>query len=242
MGVGALSGLGFERSGSTLTATIDNPPDNIFLATMIDGLADAIEAAAVDGETRFVRVRAIGEVFCVGRERGGRTVEALHGEASRIVRLSETCRTTPLTVLVEVQGDTAGFGVGLVAAADVAVAADRAEFWFPELLGGLAPTIVISWLASLVGHKRAFDLVSTGRRFSAAEALAGGLLTEVVGPERLSERVDERIAELEAMSPEALREVKAFLARARSLDAAAAAQASIDPLVVGALRNVHEEL
>ena len=60
--------------------------------------------------------------------------------------------------------------------------------------------------------------------------------------EQLSKRVDERIAQLESMSPEALREVKAFLAQVRSLDAVSAAQASIDPLVVGALRNVHEDL
>ena len=154
MGLRAIAGLRFQQGGPTLTATIDNPPDNIFRAAMIDGLADTIEVAAVDGETRFVRIRAAGEVFCAGRERGGRTVEELRGEASRIVRLSETCRTTPLTVLVEVQGDAAGFGVGLVAAADIAVAAASAQFWFPELSAGLAPTIVMGWapLSVTSGH------------------------------------------------------------------------------------------
>ncbi len=238
----AVNGLSLERKGSTLVATIENPPDNIFTALMIDALADAIGAADADGETRFVRLQARGEVFCVGRERGGRTVEELRAEASRIVRLSETCRTTSLIVVVEVPGDAAGFGVGLVAAADVAIAAQPAQFWFPELLAGLAPTIVISWLGALVGTKRAFDLVSTGRKFSTAEALADGLLTEVVAGDGLSARVDERIAELEAMSRQGLRDVKSFLARIRSLDAVAAAQASIDPLVVGALRNAHHDL
>jgi len=237
-----MEGLTLEPQGSVLLVTIDRPPSNAFSAAMMEGLTSAIVAAAGDGETRFVRIRSNGAEFCLGRDRGGQKIEELRAEGSRIVEVGEACRTAPVVVVAEVQGDAAGFGVGLIAAADVAVTADDAEFWFPEILGGLAPTIVMSWLAADIGHKAAFDLVSTGRKFTAAEAAGFGIVTEAVSANSLGQRVDERLEALSEMSPAALRDIKAFLARVRSLDPAAAAQASIDPLVAGALRNAHDNL
>jgi enoyl-CoA hydratase/carnithine racemase len=95
----------------------------------------------------------------------------------------------------------------------------------------------MSWLPSNVPRKRAFEMVATGAWMDGPTALRDGLLTEVVPTDRLSARVDERIAELARASAPALRDVKTFLARRRAMDAASAAQASVDSLVVGALRR-----
>lgn len=229
-------GLVLETKDHVLTATVDRGDDNSFSGEMIDELSDAIEAAGRDEEVRFVRIRARGPAFCLGRDRQGQTPDELRAEAGRIVRINETCKTSPLTIICEVQGDAAGFGAGLVASSDVAIAADHASIYFPEMKAGLAPTIVLSWVAYALPHKTAFDMAATGRKMPVSEAASWGLVSEAVPASQLESRVNEKISELTAMHPLGLREVKRFMGHIRSLDPVAAARNSIDPLVLGALR------
>lgn len=231
-----MDGLEIERRGATLVATVERGDLNSFSGEMIDAVADAIDEAAGDGSSRFVRIRARGPVFCLGRDRQGSTPEELRAEAGRIVRINETLRTTPLVTLAEVQGDAAGFGCGIVGSCDIAVASEGARFWFPEITMGLAPTVVISWASKLLPTKQAFDMVVTGEPIDAATAASVGLITEAVPGERLEERVVERVAAMEALDPAAVREIKGFFAHVRTMDAPSAARASIDPLVLGSLR------
>src|SRR5215211_9219285 len=237
----ATEGLSSERREATLLVTIDNGPDNLFSPAMVNELAEQIRAAASQPDLRFVRLRSRGDVFCLGREDASREApqprpRAVQAVAAAIVGLNELIQTTPLVVVAEVQGDAAGFGAGLVGNADVAVAAEHARFCFPEILDGFAPSIVMSWLPANVPRKRAFEMVATGAWTDAQTALRDGLLTEVVPADLLAARVDERIEELARTSAPALRDVKTFLGRRRAMDAASAAQASVDSLVVGALR------
>jgi methylglutaconyl-CoA hydratase len=235
--------LVIERRGHTLVATADAGEDNLYSPPMITELADAISHAAGDLDMRFVRLAARGRTFCLGRgapaatDNGKPSPDAIRDLAGAIVRLNELLQTTPLVVIAEVQGDAAGFGAGLVGNADVAIAAEHARFCFPEILDGLAPAIVMSWLPVNVPRKRAFEMVATGAWTDAQTALRDGLLTEVVPAELLRERVDDRIEELARTSAAALRDVKTFLARRRAMDVASAAQASVDSLVVAALRR-----
>jgi methylglutaconyl-CoA hydratase len=236
-------GLVLERRGHTLVATADAGDDNLYSPAMITQLADAISDAAGDLDVRFVRLAARGRAFCLGRGAppatgdGRPSPDAIRELARSIVRVNELLQTTPLVVVAEVHGDAAGFGAGLVGNADVAVAAEHARFCFPEILDGFAPSIVMSWLPGNVPRKRPFEMVATGAWTDAQTALRDGLLTEVVPTDRLRTRVDERIEELARVSAPALRDVKTFLARRRAMDAASAAQASVDSLVVGALRR-----
>ena len=227
--------LVIERRGHTLIATADAGEGNRYSPAMITQLADTISDAAGDLDMRFVRLAARGRAFCLARGappatgNGKPSPDAIRELAGAIVRLN--------VVVAEVQGDAAGFGAGLVGNADVAVAADHARFCFPEILDGFAPSIVMSWLPANVPRKRAFEMVATGAWTDAQTALRDGLLTEVVPADRLAARVDERIEELARTSAPALRDVKTFLGRRRAMDAASAAQASVDSLVVGALRR-----
>jgi methylglutaconyl-CoA hydratase len=230
-----LSDLELQHRGHTLVATSGRDE---FTSVMIRKLTSAVEHAASGDTLRFVRIRARGSVFCVGRERGGTTAQALRREASEIVGLNETLRTSPLTIVAEVNGDAAGFGAGIVAASDVAIASRRARLRFPEILAGLAPTVVISWLAGAIPHKTAFDMVATGRAITADEAVGLGLLTGAVAPQELEGAVDTHIDNLAEADPVALREIKQFFAGARAMNPVAAAAASIDALTISALRLV----
>lgn len=228
--------LAIQVSGDTLVATVDRPEGNLFTGEMIDSLVDEVERAGRTPHTRFVHLRARGATFCTGREREGATPDELRHEAARIVRVNETLRTSPLTVVAEVQGPAAGFGAGLVAASDVAVASTSATLSFPEILAGLAPTIVVGWANFTLPHKRAYEMVATGREMSAAEAAAAGLVTETVAPEALEGRVHQFIEELRAKHAGNLRAIKRFFAQTRNMLPAAAADASIDSLVLASLR------
>ncbi len=233
-------GLTIERREHTLVATVERGEDNRFTPAMIAELGDVLERAAHEPELRFLRLRARGQTFCLGREAPGvgdrLDPDAVRAVAASIVKLNELCQTGPLVVVAEVQGDAAGFGAGLVGNADVAVAAAGARLAFPEIRAGYAPSVVMSWLAHVVPRKRAFDMVGTGRWVEATQAAWDGLLTEVVPEDSLETRVDERIAELAALPAVALRDVKAFLASTRGMVPSAAAAAAVDALVVGVLR------
>jgi enoyl-CoA hydratase/carnithine racemase len=229
-------GLELDREGASLVATWERGDQNSFSAEMIDALIRAVIEASDDPSYRFVRLRARGPVFCLARDPSGSAPDEVRATATRIVRINETIATTPLIVFAEVHGDAAGFGCGLVGASDVAVASADAHFWFPEIKAGLAPAVVISWASQVLPRKRAFDMASTGEPIDAATAERIGLVTEVVQFDEVSRRVEERIAALEPLHPEGLRDVKRFFARTRTMDGPSAAAAAVDSLVVSALR------
>jgi methylglutaconyl-CoA hydratase len=233
-------GLTIECDGQTLVATVERGKDNRFTLAMIKELGDALEEAKREPELRFLRLRARGPAFCLGREApaglGPPRPDAVRDLAASIVRLNELLQCGPLVTVAEVQGDAAGFGAGLLGNADVVVAAAGSRLAFPEITEGYAPSVVMSWLPHAVPRKRAFEMVSTGAWVDASQAVRDGLLTEVVPGDRLEVRVDERIAELAAVPAPALRDVKAFLASTRDMHPAAAAVVAVDALVVGMLQ------
>lgn len=232
-----VDGLEVTIREQTLEVVVARGDANRFTTAMTGALADAVREAQANPAVRFVRIRAEGDAFCLGREPEGATPEELRAVSGRIVQLNELLRETPLVVVCEVEGDAAGFGVGLIAASDVAIASESAEFWFPELEAGFAPTVVLSWLVRLRPRKQAFELVATGRRMPAAEALDCGLVSDVVsvgGVGAATERWLERLATVDAA---ALHDVKTFMTRAGSLDERASAQAAADLLALGSLRS-----
>lgn len=233
-----VDGLRLDTSGHTLTATIDAGEGNLFSREMMDSLVDAVSEAGREEEVRFVRLRAEGETFCMGRAKGGTTPDELRGTARRISMVNETLRTTLLTVITEVNGSAAGFGVGMIGASDIAVAAEGATFAFPEIKAGFAPAVVISWARYMLPSRLLYDMVSTGDPIDATRALEAGLVSEVVTAEALAGRVEERISRLEEVDAFALREMKRFLVFTRAMDPGTAAQASVDTLVFSGLRAI----
>ena len=231
-------GLRLDRSQDTLTATIVAGDGNLFSQEMMDDLVDAVREAGRDEAMRFVHLRAEGDNFCLGREKGGATPDELRSMAGQIATVNETLRTTPLTVVAEVNGPAAGYGVGMIGASDIAVAADTATFAFPEIKAGFAPAVVISWARFQLPPRLLYDMVSTGDAIDASAALTAGLVTEVVPRKALPARVGERLDRLASVDAFALREMKRFLVFTRAMDPHSAAMASTDTLVFSGLRVV----
>jgi methylglutaconyl-CoA hydratase len=232
-------------AGLTISAVTDgvvvaefDQPDDLWtladLRTLAALLTDPPEGAHV------LRVRSVGEAFCLGRERGGTNTApgVVRGEAETLVAVTRAFRRTRLVTVAEVQGDAAGFGVGVVAACDVAVAVADARFSFPEVGIGLAPALVLAWLPRVIGERQAFWLTATGEKIPAARAAELGLLNGVVGSaEELRKDVDERVALLRAGNPRVHAEIRDMLRAFGAVGDDQALDMSIDRLVVGSLRR-----
>ena len=164
---------------------------------------------------RAVVLTGAGRGFCVGQDlaelrEGDRDVAALLREGWN--RHALGLRRLEKPVLAAVNGTAAGAGVSLACACDLRIAADSAVFVPAFINVGLVPDTGGSWLVPrLVGYARAFDWFCSGRRLDAEEALAWGLVSEVVPGDAALARTQERAAELAALPTRAIAMTKRLL-------------------------------
>jgi methylglutaconyl-CoA hydratase len=232
-----MSGLTiYDPVDGVVLVELDRPPGNLFTVDLCRRLASLLDDPPAGAHV--VRLRAVGDAFCLGREREGVTPSELRGEAQVLVDLMRALRRTRLVTVVEVQGAAAGFGVGVVAACNVAVALDTALLSFPEVGIGLAPALVLAWLPRVVGEREAFWLTATGEAVTAARALELGLVNTVVAsPDQMRKDVDGRIAALRSRRPRVHADIKDMMRMFAGVGDDAALDASIDRLVVGSMRR-----
>jgi 2-(1,2-epoxy-1,2-dihydrophenyl)acetyl-CoA isomerase len=197
-----------SRDDAVLTITLNRPDVlNAFNRAMHDGLAAALKVAR-DPEVRAVVVTGAGRGFCVGqdltefRESPGDIADRLRGSYHPNIR---ALRALEKPVIASVNGPAAGAGLSLAAACDLRIAADAATFVPAFINIGLIPDSGGTFfIARLLGSARAFEWMTSGRRLTAAEAHAWGLVSEVVVAERLAERTAELAASLAAMPTRAI--------------------------------------
>lgn len=171
-------GLTIEQQAGVLYVRIDAGPGNLFTPAMTLRLA-ALLRAPPDG-VHVLRLSAAGPEFCMGRTQFRTGAGPLREDVDALVELVDALERTSIVTVAEVQGDAAGFGVGLVALSDVAVVVPDAYLSFPEVDAGFAPALVLAWLGDVVGRRKAFWLAATGVRVPAHEARELGLVTNVV--------------------------------------------------------------
>jgi len=183
------------RRGAVLTITLNRPEVyNAFNRELQLALRAALESAA-DDAVRAVVVTGAGRGFCAGQdlrefaELPGSILDALEQTYHPNVRL---IRALEKPVIAAVNGPVAGAGLSFAAACDVRIASDAASF-VPGFAGiGLVPDAGGTWfLYRLLGFARAFEWMSSNRRLTADEALAVGLVSEVVPAGTFDERVTE---------------------------------------------------
>lgn len=218
-----------------LTVTMPLSDDGLLSLATCDALC-ALLLSPPEGAHVLI-LESAGRVFCMGRERTAATIDELPREVDRLVAVNEALRSTSLVSVAKVHGDAAGFGVGLAALTDFAVAATSARFSFPEVEIGLAPVLVLAWLPQLVGRREAFRLTSTGAAISANRAEALGLVTGVAAAGDLDAQTDSIVETLRRRSPRVHREIREFLRVADQATEAAATEIARPRLMVGSLRR-----
>ncbi|MBV6756156.1 enoyl-CoA hydratase/isomerase family protein [Rhodococcus opacus] len=190
------------------------------LNAMTVELVDALHAELdrLDGDTncRVVVLTGAGRGFCSGLDLGGfgevpgsedlGAAQSTMIVQTRIASLVQKIRRLPQVFVAAVNGAAAGGGLALVLACDIRIASEDAVFAVSFIRVGFSGCdIGTSWmLPRLVGAGRAHELMLTGRRFNADEALRIGLLAEVVAGKQLSTHVDNVVDSLLAAPPMSL--------------------------------------
>ncbi|NDG38413.1 MAG: enoyl-CoA hydratase [Betaproteobacteria bacterium] len=183
-----------ELSEGILTLTLNRPEKlNAFTGQMGQELGAALDRADADDAVRVIIVTGAGRGFCAGADiSDGGSVGAGSGLERKGLppggigqRLFESHKP----MIAAINGVAVGVGVTMTLPMDIRIAADNAKFGFVFTRRGLVPEAGSSWfLPRIVGLPKALEWVYAARTVSAAEALAAGLVTEVVAPEALIAR------------------------------------------------------
>jgi enoyl-CoA hydratase/carnithine racemase len=201
--------LHYEVKDHVAEIRLDRPPVNGLTVALVDGVIDALRRAAADDDVRCVVIAsAVPKRFCAGLDLEVMTTD-IGGEAARelvdklYVRLSEAQQVLGKPSIAAVNGTARGGGVTLAISCDVILAGRDASFGYPEIDVGLLPAIHFLQLPRIVGRHRAFELLFSGRAFSADEAATLGLVSRVVDDVDAEARALAR--QFAAKSPTAMR-------------------------------------
>lgn len=205
-----MDALRIERDNDVLTITLSRPETrNAFDAALIAELAEAF----VDvGKARAVVLAGDGQSFCAGadiewmRASASLTLDENIADANALRRMFDAVDSCPAPVIVLVQGHALGGGAGLVAAADIALAEERAVFAFSEVKLGIIPAVISPYALRKIGESAARRYFVTGERFDAATALRVGLVHEVTAD--LEGALQRVLGELRTAGPRAARHAK----------------------------------
>ncbi len=205
-----MANLQVERDGPILRVTLARPDRrNAFDADLIRELAEAF----VDvGRVRAVVLAGEGASFSAGadvdwmRSSVDLSTEENVADANALRRMLEAIDGCPAPVVARVQGHALGGGAGLVAAADIAIAARDAVFAFSEVKLGIIPAVISPFALAKIGPGAARRYFLTGERFDAETALRIGLVHEVA--DDLDGAVERVLEELLSAGPQAVRWAK----------------------------------
>src|SRR5580692_6275276 len=208
----------YDIKDGILTITLNRPEKlNAFTGVMQKELVDAFGRASKDDAVRVVVVTGAGRAFCAGADlssganafnfaaRTDRPDRRIEGEVDwsdervrdgggRVTLAIYECLKP---VIAAVNGPAVGVGATMQLAMDIRIASETARFGFVFARRGIVPEACSSWfLPKIVGIAQALEWCFTGRVFDAAEAHRGGLVSEVIAPDKLLARAYELAAEI----------------------------------------------
>jgi enoyl-CoA hydratase/carnithine racemase len=229
-------GLTVSAEGPVLTARLDRPNGNPMSMAVCAALTRLLDSPP--GGAHVLVVSSAGPQFCMGRDRGATDPGGLMSEAEALIGLNQTLERTRLVTIARVQGHAAGFGAGLAALCDVAIAVRGAQFSFPESRINLAPAVVLGWLPRIVGRRAAFWLTATAEPVDGDELVRLGLVNEIVEDETaLDAAVSRRVEALLAAKPRVHAEIRAMLRDFEGVPSDKAYGMAAARLVVGSQRR-----
>lgn len=195
-----------DRRDRTAWLTVDRPPLNVLDLATLRQLQESLDSLAGDDGIDVVTIRGAGDrAFSAGvdvkdhtREKVPAMLEAVHGAIRTLLAL-------PQVTLAVVRGACLGGGFELATSCDLIVASEESVFATPEIHVGCYPPVALARFPSLIGHHRAAELILTGKKLTAQEALAMGLVNRVVPASELNQVVEALLDDLKGKSRAVLR-------------------------------------
>jgi methylglutaconyl-CoA hydratase len=189
--------------------------------------------ASLEAATRVVVLCGEGKAFCAGADAEWMkrsktfTAEENRRDAAAVAAMLQAVDECPVPVIAHIHGAAMGGGAGLAAACDITLAEAGTQFGFPEVRLGLVPAVISTFVLPRIGVRSARRYFLTGERFDAAQALALGLVHEVVAADAIEARIAELCGEILQGGPKALGLAKRLLRDVAHLPRAQAIQETI---------------
>ena len=195
-----------EEATGTAFITLNRPPLNILDIATLRLLGDALEEAVGAAGASIVVVRAAGtKAFSAGAEVADHVPEKVPSMLEAFHRVARYLAEMEAVSIAAVKGAALGGGFELAMACDLILASEGATFGQPEVNLGCIPPVALAALPPVIGRHRAADIILTGRRLSAFEALAMGIVGRVVPAEEFEPALAALLAELRSKSRSVLK-------------------------------------
>ncbi|GJL54024.1 MAG: enoyl-CoA hydratase [Nitrospirales bacterium] len=209
--------ISVEIAGGVANVIITRPEvRNAFNAQTVFELTSALEELRRDETLRAVVVAGEGPVFCAGLDLQWMTnilkmsdVQQLQA-AEHLTQMFQVMDEYPCPVVGRVQGGAYGGGIGILAACDIVIATNDAQFALREVRVGLAPAVIAPLLIRKLGFSKSLRHCLTGEPFSVGTAQEIGLVDEIVPAVHLDLAVQEITHQLQLGAPQAVRQTKAL--------------------------------
>ena len=233
-----------QKTGAVAHISLNRPAlRNAMSLQMVAELRSALATLEAAGDVRVLVLRGAGGHFCAGADlqdmaasrmramqnppgpsEAGVALDAVAQANAQFGALCVAYATTPLALVVVLEGSVMGGGLGLACVADVALACESAAFRLPETALGLVPAQIAPFLVERLGYSQAKRLAVTGGRLNAAKALAIGLVHAVHAPEQIDAALADVLMDIQACAPGAVAATKALMAKARLSEPASLVQ------------------
>ena len=221
------------QPGPVAQVTLSRPEvRNAFNDEVIAELTTAFTELGQNKAVRAIVLAAVGPAFCAGADLNWmrRMADYTHAEnladAAQLAEMLRVIYTCPKPTVARIQGDVYAGGMGLVAACDMAVSVDTANYCLSEVKLGLYPATISPYVIRAMGARAAHRYFLTAERFDAVEAMRIGFVHAVVSAEQLDAKVNDMTQALLSASPNAVQSCKTLLhdVAGQDIDAALIAQ------------------
>lgn len=199
--------------------TLNRPEvHNAFNAEVVERLSDIFDDLAKQDGVRVVLIDGAGKSFSAGadlewmRAAGDYTEKENYEDALASANMFHRLRALPQPSLALVHGPALGGGVGLVAAADIAIATSEAQFGLTEVRLGLVPAVISPYVIEAIGPRAARRYFLTGEKFGVDEAMRLGLVhIAVKSKQELADAAEELVSAILECSPDAIARAKRLI-------------------------------
>jgi enoyl-CoA hydratase/methylglutaconyl-CoA hydratase len=200
------------EGGGLATITLDSPHNrNALSRQLVTELLGHLHAAAADEVVTVVLLRSADRVFCSGADLSEASSGGMEEGTRRIIELQRLIVSMDKPVVTRLAGPVRAGGIGIVAASDVAIASEDANFALTEVKLGLAAAIISLTVHHRMDPRSAALTTLGGEVFGGAEAASYGLVTKAVPADALDDEVAAVCASLATGAAQGLRESKRIL-------------------------------
>jgi cyclohexa-1,5-dienecarbonyl-CoA hydratase len=193
--------LKVEKSAGVASITFARPKHNVLDIEMMNELNTELEGLVSDDDLKCLIIYGDGPSWCAGVEVADHKPEMAADMIATFNRIFELIDRFEVPTIAAVHGACLGGGMEIAIACDIIVAARSALFGQPEIKLGFVPPYAAIRLPYIVGPSKAIEVCTTGKRYTAEEALGMGMIAYAVEDNQFAETVDQIVKEIQGSSP-----------------------------------------